>query len=181
MCRKARRIRRINSIGGDDDHDGDGEQHWPADFNPDAHRTGYEARHCCCKEYPKTDGKAARDATCDALPASRKPGPNDRPALDLQSAATPLPHRGINRLGRGDLMALRPAADRNEPLQFTALDNRRYICPHPVEVAVLGAIFDQALPWPAGLGGRPKVAKSRLWHMRVADEIMRRSKQFLVA
>ena len=86
--------------------------------------------------------------------------------------------RGISLFGRRDRLAGWPGADRNVAGHLIVLDHRRHVGPHPIEIARLRPVLDQAVPWPPGLDGRPKVGECLRRHMRMADDVVRRADQF---
>ena len=89
-------------------------------------------------------------------------------------------HLGVQGVGRLHLLARGQGAHRQETRHLRAVAQRGDVGLHPVEVAVLAAVFHQPRPRQACDNGVPQVAESLGWHVRVADQVVGLAQQLFV-
>ncbi|MNF80166.1 hypothetical protein D3C84_624030 [compost metagenome] len=109
---------------------------------------------------------------------------------EARSHAQPLPH-GICRpatiesriepLGATHLPGIRPGPHRLVANHPPRLENRRDIGVDPIEIAIAATVLDDAHPAFAGLEVVPHLPEYLLWHVRVANQVVRAADQLLAA
>ena len=114
-----------------------------------------------------------------ALKKAAHAGIHELAAFQLLPTQSARPHAAVE-LGCGfDFFAARLGSDRDVTKDLPTGRDRRNIRPHPIEAAILAAVLDDRGPRPARLQRPPQVRKRGRRHIRVANDVVRLTEQFV--
>jgi hypothetical protein len=108
----------------------------------------------------------------------RQAGTHDAPAHNGQSTRFVVGELSVQRAGGLDLFARGRRAHRHISCYLAALADRCHIGHHPVKVAVLAAVLDQAGPRLAALERAPHIGKGLGRHGRMTHQIVSLAQEF---
>ena len=132
-----------------------------------------------CPGRPAGQGQHRPEA--DQRRQQQRPGETQhrRQRRQVHQPATAVPDGPVQTLRPGDIGPLRRYPNRFVADHVAVLENRRHVGADPVVIAVLGPVFYDAHPGPAGLEVIPHVFEHRLRHVRMADDVVGLAQQFL--